>query len=85
MLSEAPEREVRCDPAAGARRPASRRSAVPVDRRELEDAARCLPASELKIMVLATLADRLPTPREALVWVAALQRPGKRGSRDRSE
>lgn len=40
---------------------------------ELERAAQRLPDSELKTVILATLADRAPTPREALAWVLSLQ------------
>jgi hypothetical protein len=48
------------------------RSAKP-RRGELERAARRLPESDLKAAILATLADREPTPREALAWAALLQ------------
>jgi len=41
-------------------------------RDQLERAARQLPESDLKTVILATLADREPTPREALTWVALL-------------
>ncbi len=40
---------------------------------QLERAARQLPDSDLKTVILATLADREPTPREALAWAALLQ------------
>jgi hypothetical protein len=46
-------------------------SATPRER--LERAARLLPDSDLKSVILATLADREPTLREALTWTAALQ------------
>jgi hypothetical protein len=42
-------------------------------RETLESAARRLPDSALKAAILATLADREPTPREALAWIAVLQ------------
>jgi hypothetical protein len=42
-------------------------------RHKLERAARQLPESDLKTVILATLADREPTPREALAWAALLQ------------
>ncbi len=42
-------------------------------RDRLELAARLLPESGLKAAILATLADREPTAREALAWAAALQ------------
>jgi len=42
-------------------------------RDQLERAARKLPESDLKTVILATLADRDPTPREALAWAALLQ------------
>lgn len=42
-------------------------------RATLEGAARLLPDSDLKSAILATLADREPTRREALAWIAALQ------------
>jgi hypothetical protein len=44
-----------------------------IPREELERAARLLPKSDLKSAILATLADREPTPREALAWAALLQ------------
>jgi hypothetical protein len=44
-----------------------------IARGQLERAARQLPKSDLKAAILATLADREPTPREALAWVALLQ------------
>jgi hypothetical protein len=47
-------------------------------RDQLERAARQLPESDLKTVILATLADREPTPREALAWVALLQLQGRR-------
>jgi hypothetical protein len=40
---------------------------------QLERAARRLPESDLRTAILATLADREPTPREALAWAALLQ------------
>jgi hypothetical protein len=52
-------------------------SVLPVGRVELEDVARSLPESDLKAAILATLADRPPTPREAFAWVVALQRRAK--------
>jgi hypothetical protein len=52
---------------------------LPVGRPELEDVARSLPESDLKAVILATLADRLPTPREAFAWVFALQRRAQEG------
>ncbi len=54
-------------------------------REELEFAARALPASGLRSAILATLAERWPTPREALAWIAALQVRMKDGTdgRDR--
>lgn len=55
-------------------------SVLPVGRGELEDVARSLPESDLKAAILATLADRPPTPREAFAWVVALQRRAKEGS-----
>ena len=56
-----------------------------VAREELELAARALPVSGLRSVILATLADRWPTPREALAWIAALQTRLKDGTdgRDR--
>jgi hypothetical protein len=42
-------------------------------RDQLERAARQLPESDLRTVILATLADREPTPREALAWAALLQ------------
>jgi hypothetical protein len=42
-------------------------------RDQLERAARQLPDSDLKTVILATLADREPTPREALAWAALFQ------------
>jgi hypothetical protein len=39
----------------------------------LERAARQLPESDLKTVILATLAEREPTPREAFVWAVLLQ------------
>ncbi len=56
-----------------------------VAREELELAARALPASGLRSAILATLADRWPTPREALAWIASLQIRMKEGTdgRDR--
>jgi hypothetical protein len=47
-------------------------------REQLEGAARQLPESDLKTVILATLADREPTPREALAWAALLQLPRPR-------
>lgn len=43
-------------------------------RERLECAARSLPESDLKSVILATLAERAPTVRESLVWIALLQR-----------
>jgi hypothetical protein len=54
-------------------RPPPSQPGCAVARRELEEAARSLPASDLKAAILATLTDRLPTPREALAWAAGLQ------------
>lgn len=51
-----------------------------VAREELETAARALPASGLRAVILATLSDRWPTPRLALAWIAALQRRMKDGT-----
>ena len=61
------------------------RSLRMVAREELELAARALPVSGLRSAILATLADRWPTPREALAWIAALQTRLKDGTdgRDR--
>lgn len=42
-------------------------------RDRLERAARQLPESDLKTLILATLVDREPAPREALAWAALLQ------------
>jgi hypothetical protein len=42
-------------------------------RDRLVRAARQLPESDLRTVILATLADREPTPREALAWAALLQ------------
>lgn len=51
-----------------------------VAREELERAARALPASGLRTAILATLSDRWPTPREALAWIATMQRRMKDGT-----
>lgn len=56
----------------------SAQSVMSSERQELERAARALPDSELRSAILATLADRLPTPREALAWIAALQTQHRR-------
>ena len=48
------------------------------DRERLELAARSLPESDLGSVILATLAERGPTIREALAWIALLQRPERR-------
>lgn len=52
------------------------RGGEPTDpiREQLERAARSLPESDLKSAILATLSERAPTVREALAWVALLQR-----------
>jgi hypothetical protein len=42
-------------------------------REQLELAARLLPESVLKTVILATLAEREPTPREAIAWAVLLQ------------
>jgi len=51
------------------------RSASDSTRERLVRTARSLPESDLKTAILATLAEREPTAREALVWIALLQRP----------
>lgn len=56
----------------------SAQSVLSSERQELERAARALPQSELRSAILATLADRLPTPREALAWIASLQAQHRR-------
>ena len=60
------------------------RSLGKVAREELELAARALPVSGLRSAILATLADRWPTPREALAWIAALQTRLKDGTDGRT-
>ena len=71
MLAESPDQGLPYPFPARTSRPTNPRSAAPFTRQELELAARSLPESELRSVILATLTERLPTPREALAWVAA--------------
>ena len=55
-----------------------------VTREELERVARALPLSGLRLVILATVVERRPTPREALAWIAALQTRLKDGTDERN-
>ena len=80
MLAEASDQGLPVPLPPRASRPTNPRSAVPFTRQELERAARSLPESELRSVILATLTERLPTRLEALAWIAALQRHRSEGS-----